>query len=167
MTKHIANILTSCRIFGSILLLFLPVFSVEFYILYLLCGLTDMVDGTVARKTNAVSGFGSKLDTVADFVFMAVCAAKLLPVMNLPIWLWIWIAVITIIKLTNIVLGFICRKQLVAYHTVLNKATGLMLFLLPFTLQLIKPTYSLAAVCGVATIAAIHEGCCVIKKNDK
>ena len=30
MTKHIANILTFCRILGSVLLLLLPVFSVAF-----------------------------------------------------------------------------------------------------------------------------------------
>ncbi len=29
-----------------------------------------MIDGTIARKTIAVSKFGSKLDTVSDFVFM-------------------------------------------------------------------------------------------------
>ena len=43
MTKHIANILTGCRIFGSILLLFFPAFSLGFYIIYLLCGFSDKV----------------------------------------------------------------------------------------------------------------------------
>ena len=31
-----------------------------------------MADGIVARKTNSVSEFGSRLDGVADFVFVAV-----------------------------------------------------------------------------------------------
>ena len=31
-----------------------------------------MVDGTVARKTNTVSEFGARLDTIADFIFFAV-----------------------------------------------------------------------------------------------
>ena len=74
-----------------------------------------MIDGTIARKMEAVSNFGSKLDTIADFVFMAVCTVKLLPMMNIPPWLWIWIAVIVIIKITNIVMGFIRRKELVDY----------------------------------------------------
>ena len=117
-----------------------------------------MIDGTVARKTGAVSGFGSKLDTAADFIFMAVCAVKVLPIIHLPVLLWIWIAVIAIIKFANSVFGFIRRKKLVDYHTVLNKMTGSLLFLLPFTLQYIKPTYSFAIVCAVATIAAIGEG---------
>ena len=158
MTKRIANILTSCRILSSVLLLFFPAFSVAFYIIYFFCGFSDMLDGTIARKTNTVSSFGSKLDTAADFVFMAVCAVKLLSKMNIPVWLWIWIAVIAIVKFTNIIWGFIRRKKLVNYHTFLNKTTGLLLFLLPFTLQLIEPTHSFAVVCTIATIAAIQEG---------
>lgn len=158
MTKRIANILTSCRILGSVLLLFFPAFSLGFYIIYFFCGFSDMLDGTIARKTNTVSSFGSKLDTAADFVFMAVCAVKLLPKMNIPVWLWIWIAVIAIVKFTNIIWGFIRRKKLVDYHTFLNKTTGLLLFFLPLTLQFIVPIYSFAVVCTIATIAAIQEG---------
>lgn len=167
MKKHFANIITCLRIIGSIVLLFFDVTSFSFYIIYLLCGFSGMIDGTVARKTNAVSSFGSKLDTVSDFVFMAICAVKLLPMIIPPIWLWIWIAAITMIKVSNIVLGIVLRKKLIALHTVLNKITGLLLFLLPLTLQLIEPIYSLMTVCVVATIAAIREGYCTVKENDK
>ena len=158
MKKHIANIITGLRIIGSVVLLFLNVTSFPFYITYLLCGFSDMIDGTVARKTGAVSSFGSKLDTASDAVFMAVCALKMLPTINLPVLLWIWIAVITIIKFANIVLGVVRRKKLVALHTVLNKITGLLLFLLPFTLPFIEPTYSFTVVCIAATIAVLQEG---------
>ena len=126
-----------------------------------------MIDGTVARKTGAVSNFGAKLDTVSDFVFMAVCVVKLLPKINISVWLWIWIAIIAIVKVINIVMGFIRRKKLVTLHTFLNKITGLLLFLLPLTLQIIVPTYSFAVVCTIATIAAIQEGYYIIKANDK
>ena len=158
MKKHLANIITGLRIIGSVVLLFFDVPSLPFYITYLLCGFSDMIDGAIARKTNAVSSFGSKLDTVADIVFMVVCAVKLLPMIYLPIWVWMWIAVIALIKVTNIVMGFVRRKELVDYHTVLNKITGSLLFLLPFTLQFIEPMYSFAVVCMIATIAAIKEG---------
>ena len=40
---------------------------IRFYILYLFCGLTDMIDGAIVRKTGAVSKFGARLDTIADF----------------------------------------------------------------------------------------------------
>ena len=126
-----------------------------------------MIDGTVARKTGAVSNFGAKLDTAADFVFMAVCVVKLLPKINISVWLWIWIAIIAIVKVINIVMGFIRRKKLVALHTFLNRITGLLLFLLPLTLQFILPTYSFVVVCTIATIAAIQESYYIIKANDK
>ena len=158
MVKHLANMITGLRIIGSLTLLFFDVPSLPFYITYLLCGFSDMIDGAIARKTNAVSSFGSKLDTVADIVFMVVCAVKLLPMIYLPIWVWMWIAVIALIKVTNIVWGFVRKKQLVDYHAVLNKITGSLLFLLPFTLQFIEPMYSFAVVCMIATIAAIKEG---------
>lgn len=89
MKKYIANIITGSRVAFSLPLLFISLSSVWFYILYLFCGLSDMLDGTIARKTNTVSSIGSKLDTIADFVFMAVCAVKMLPVINISIWLWI------------------------------------------------------------------------------
>ena len=167
MKKYIANIITGSRIVFSLLLLFIPLSSALFYIFYLFCGLTDMIDGTVARKTGAVSNFGAKLDTASDFVFMAVCVVKLLPKINIFVWLWIWIAIIAIVKVINIVMGFIRRKKFVALHTFLNKITGLLLFLLPLTLQFILPTYSFAVVCTIATIATIQEGYYIIKANDK
>ena len=67
-----ANVITGLRILVSAVLLFCPVFSPIFYVLYLIAGLSDMADGIVARKTNSVSEFGSRLDGVADFVFAAV-----------------------------------------------------------------------------------------------
>ena len=103
MKKQIANIITSCRILGSIGLLNCPVFSACFYGLYLFCGLTDMVDGTIARKTGTVSEFGARLDAVADFLFVIASFVKLVPVIRIPIWIWVWAAVIAVMKLVNLV----------------------------------------------------------------
>ena len=82
--KSVANIVTCFRIVGSIVLLPISVFSLEFYITYLLCGLSDMIDGTIARKTNSASEFGSKLDTVADIIFVIVdCSGLNVPPISL------------------------------------------------------------------------------------
>ena len=158
MKKQIANIMTSCRILLSITLLFCPVFSVCFYGIYLLCGFNDMVDGTIAKKTNSVSEFGARLDTTSDFLFFAVTLIKLLPVIHIPKWIWVWIVIIAIIKICNVIFGFVYTKKLISLHTVMNKITGLLLFLLPPSLQLIEIKYSLIAVCIVATVSAIQEG---------
>ena len=157
MKKHIANILTSFRILGSMLLLFFPVFSEVFYTLYLLCGFSDMIDGTVARKTNSVSEFGSKLDTAADLAFVAASLIKLLSAIPIPQWVWIWGGGIAMIKIGTILWGSAFKKQFVSLHTVLNKVTGLLLFLLPLTLSFVDLNYSSIAVCSIATFAAIQE----------
>ena len=167
MKKYLANIITCLRIIGSVALLFFPAFSLGFYIIYLLCGISDMIDGTIARRTNSVSSFGSKLDSVSDFVFMVICSIKLLPLIQLPTLIWVWIAVITVIKVANIALGFVYEKKFVDFHTVFNKATGLMLFLLPLTLQLVEATYSFMAVCIMATIASVQECFYIIKGKNK
>ena len=52
-----ANIITCVRILCSIMLVFFPISSVHFFIIYMFCGLTDVMDGIVARKTNTVSDF--------------------------------------------------------------------------------------------------------------
>ena len=67
MKSIIANLITSCRIMLSLIMLLFPVFSLEFYFCYFMAGITDMVDGTIARKLGAGSEFGEKLDTIADF----------------------------------------------------------------------------------------------------
>ena len=116
-----------------------------------------MVDGTVARRINSASELGAGLDTVSDFVFMTVALIKFVPHLHIPVWLWIWIGVIAMMKLGNAVWGFIRTKKLISPHTVLNKVTGLLLFLLPMTISFIELTYTLPFVCAVATDAAIHE----------
>ena len=162
MMKHIANILTGCRIFGSILLLFFPAFSLDFYILYLLCGFSDMIDGTIARKTNSTSKFGSQLDTIADLIFVVGSLFKLLPAIHIPQWLWIWGGVIAVIKINNIIWGYISKKQFIPLHTIMNKVTGLLLFLLPLTILFLELKYIAIAVCSIATLSAIQEGFYII-----
>ena len=165
LKKQIANILTGFRIIGSVWLLFLPAFSLGFYIVYLLCGVTDMIDGTVARMTNSASRFGEKLDTVADIVFVAAALIKFLPDLAMPQWLWIWGGGIAAIKFSNILLGYVLRREFAAMHTVLNKVTGLLLFFLPLTVPIVEFRYSSMAVCAVAAVSAIQEGIYIVKKG--
>lgn len=156
MTK--ANLITLCRILLSFALFFLLPLSVPFIMVYLLCGISDMVDGLVARKTNTVSEFGSKLDTVADFIMVVVCMIKLFPILAIDSWLYVWIAVIAFIKAINIASGFVVQKKFVGLHTLMNKITGVLIFALPLTLILFDLKYSAVPVCAVATFAAIQEG---------
>ena len=153
-----ANIITSIRILCSIAILFCPVFSAAFYSLYISAGVSDMIDGWVARKTNTASEFGAKLDTMADIIFVVACLLKLLPVVDIPTWLYVWISIIVLIKIINIVSGYVVQKQFVAIHSLMNKVTGVLLFLLPLTFSFVELKYSAAVVCVFATFSAVQEG---------
>ena len=157
MKKHIANITTGSRIIFSLPLLFIPLSSAWFYVFYLFCGLTDMIDGPIARKTGAVSELGARLDTTSDFVFVLICSIKILPLMQLPVWLWVWIALIALTKIFNILFVLIRKKKLLSIHSTLNKITGFALFLLPLSLSIIEITYSVFAICILATLAVMQE----------
>ena len=153
-----ANAISIIRIPASIALLFCRAFSPAFYVFYIAAGLSDMLDGFVARKTDTVSKLGTRLDTIADFVFVVVCLIKLLPVLSVPAWLYAWIGIIALIKVVNIVSGFAVQKRFVAVHSVMNKATGALLFLLPLTIPVAPLNDSEVIVCAAATFAAIQEG---------
>lgn len=151
----LANIITSCRIILSVIMLFFPAFSTVFYSLYLTAGFTDMIDGTVARKLGTNSEFGAKLDTFADMVFVAVVAYKLYPLIKIT--KAIWIGLIAVIKVINLIYGFMVQKQFVSVHTIANKITGFMLFIFPLTLPIVNIRYTSIVVCAMATFAALQE----------
>lgn len=150
--------ITGIRIVCSIVLLFCPVFSPAFYSLYITAGVSDMLDGAVSRKMGTVSEFGSKFDTAADSVLVVVCLIKLIPAIHVPAWFVIWIIVIAVIKAINLISGYVIRKEMAACHTVMNKVTGILLFVLPLTLKYIDLKYSGVFVSAIATFAAIQEG---------
>ena len=154
--KHLPNIITALRIVGSIGLLFCNVAGWQFLTLYVLCGLSDMIDGWLARKLQAESKRGSVLDSIADLSFVACCAIKLLPILSIPSWLWIWAGIIVIIKIVNQIIALTRIKQLCLPHTIANKLTGFLLFIaIPTINWSIIP---IAVVAIIATFAAIQEG---------
>lgn len=157
--RYIPNIITLTRIPLSAALLFCQSKPVLFWILYLLCGLSDVLDGAIARRTGTVSRLGERLDTIADVIFAAVWMVLFIPALEVGKWLWIWVGVIALVKVVNVISGFAMKKGFVTKHTPANKATGVLLFILPLLLQqesLKVPSIILA--CILATFAAIQEG---------
>ena len=161
-----ANLITCCRILFSLLLLFFPALSPGFYGLYLAAGLSDMLDGFVARRTNTASPLGARLDSMADLLFLTVCLIKLLPVLTLPVWLWGGVGLIALLRLVNILSGFVCRKKLVLLHTGANKLTGALLFLLPLSLGFLDISCTAVPLCALASFAAIQEGHFIRTRRD-
>ena len=148
--------MTALRIVGSIGLLFCNVAGWQFWTLYVLCGLSDMVDGWLARRLHAESKTGSILDTIADLSFVTCCAIQLRPTMSIPSWLWIWAGIIVIIKIVNQTSSMIIIKRFCFPHTITNKLTGVLLFITVPTIDwCIIP---IVIVARIANFAAIQEG---------
>lgn len=143
----------------SVALLFVQSSPAVFWILYLSCGLSDVLDGAVARRTGTESHLGERLDTIADIIFVAIWMVVFIPAINVGDWLWIWVGLIALIKVVNVISGFVMKKGFAAKHTLANKATGVLLFILPLLIQLqgIKIP-SIILTCILATFAAIREG---------
>ena len=160
-----ANLITLARIALAAALLFCRPLSVPFCAILVAAGLTDVIDGEIARRTNTESVLGAKLDSLADFLFIIVCAIKLIPVVDFPTWIYVWIGVIAAIRAANAVAGLVKRKKLIFLHTVSNKITGCLLFAFPFTLPFVSHVYTAPAVCAVASFAAIREGY-LIRKSE-
>ena len=154
--KQLPNIITSLRIAGSLGLLFCDVANNTFWLVYGLCGISDIADGWLARKLKCVTRTGALLDSVADICFVACCAWMLLPILELSQRLWLWAGVIVAIKIVNQLSAIVMYGRCCFPHTLANKATGFLLFIaVPMTIYTIIP---IVIVASVATFAAIHEG---------
>ena len=154
--KRLPNVISALRIAGSFCLLFRGVAGWLFWVLYALCGISDMVDGWLARKLQAESKTGAVLDSVADIVFVACCAIRLLPVLEIPVWLCIWAGVIVFIKMVNQVSALAVFKRFCFPHTWANKLTGFLLFLTVPTMFWSMIPISIVA--ALATFASVQEG---------
>jgi CDP-diacylglycerol--glycerol-3-phosphate 3-phosphatidyltransferase len=154
--RHFPNVISAFRIAGSTGLLFCHVTGWPFWTLYVLCGVSDVFDGWLARKLHAETNAGAILDSVADTVFVVCCAIRLLPVLEIPTWLWIWAGVIVLIKIVNQVSALAVKKQFCFPHTQANKLTGLLLFLA--TPAVFRSVIPISIVAAIATFAAVQEG---------
>ncbi len=152
-----ANIITFARMVLSAVLAFLSPLSAPFGVCYLLCGASDMADGFIARKTHTESEKGARLDSIADMVFFTVSAVKILPLVHLNTLLWLWTAVIAVIKITCMILELVFKHTFSPDHSVFNKVTGILLFIMPMTIRALDARYSAAVVCTAAGIAAVQK----------
>ena len=155
--KNIANYISISRIIMSIALFIPKTFSITFYMIYIYCGLSDMLDGFLARKYKITSEFGAKIDSIADMIFVSVSILKIIHFIEISIAIYIWIIIVVLIKVFNIILGYIQYKNLILLHTVANKITGFVLFIIPLTIGVIDIKILEILICGIATFSAIQE----------
>lgn len=166
--KNVANILSVSRIAISFLLLFFQAMSVPFLILYACCGFTDMLDGAIARKTHTESKLGATLDSIGDFIMVVVVLIKLIPAIwvQIPVWCFVMIAVIASIRTLAYLIGIAKFHGFASLHTILNKSTGVVLFLFPFYMLLINIRIASGIACVIALCSAIEELFCELKMKE-
>lgn len=160
--KHrfsIADILTILRIAGTLVLAFLHPLSPAFFWVYALTGLTDVLDGWIARKTHTASDFGARLDSIADLMFYAVMLLRIFPALwrTLPESIWYAVAGIVLVRLAAYLTAAVKYRKFPSLHTYLNKLTGIAVFLIPFLLMTQYAVRFCWAVCSVAAAAALEE----------
>lgn len=154
---NLSNLISGLRILLSVLLLVTEPLSALFFVVFILCGVSDVLDGYVARNFGLESDFGAKLDSLADIIFVFCFLISILPLLNLSYLMILWIICIVLIKIFSIIFGFIKFGEFSLIHTYLNKITGVFLMLLPFLLLIISSDEILVLLCFIATVASMEE----------
>lgn len=155
--KSIANGLTIMRMLLAFTLALIKPFSTAFLIIYLICGLSDVFDGYIARKTGTASKLGDNLDSVSDLIMYVVLIIVLYPVINPTIQIVVWIVVIILIRAVSVIVVFLKYKTFEILHTYGNKMSGFMLFIFPLLFAFVRSNVPIYIVCVTASISAIEE----------
>lgn len=137
MKKNLANMITISRMIGTAVLIFLETLSNEFFLVYLYCGLSDIADGMVARKTDSISPLGSKLDSASDLFLYTVMMLKIMKYLKMYLPVYVWILIYTVLAIRALCYLYIALKKgnFLSRHTIFNKMTGLSMFFLPFVVN--------------------------------
>ena len=162
VTRHklnTADALTFCRIAGTLLLVFLRPLSMGFFWVYALTGLTDVLDGWIARKTKTASDFGARLDSIADLLFYTVMLLRVFPILwtTLPVNIWYAVAVILILRISAYGIAAMKYRRFASLHTYLNKVTGGAVFLIPFLVVTEYAAVYCWITCAIAAAASLEE----------
>ena len=129
MLKHVPNILTVLRFF---LIPFTVYYLVNdqfiLAIIFLFAsGLTDVLDGTIARKFNFITNFGKLVDPLADKITQLSLLGTLVVKNIIPLW----ILVVVLIKEAAMVAGasFLYGQELVVSSKWYGKASTVLFYL--------------------------------------
>ncbi len=166
--QYIPNLITALRILGSVILLFLNTFTAEYFVVYSLCGISDVADGTIARAMNATGDLGAKLDSIADLLFYSVAIIKIFPFLmgNLSAFVWVFAAVVLLIRLASYIVAGIKYKCFASLHTLGNKLTGASVFLITYFLKVLNTDIVCTIVCIIGGFASAEELVIHIKSKE-
>ena len=156
--EQLPNMITVCRIIGTALLL--PIsYSRFFLIVYSICGITDILDGLIARTISKTSELGARLDSIADIMFYAVMFLKIFPrLLKLLSWqIWLFAILVVALRIASYIVAAIKYHRFASLHTYLNKLTGCSVFMLPYFIHLPIATVVCLIAGIIAAIASAEE----------
>ena len=153
------NVCTLVRIAGAAGLLLVRPLSAAFFALYTISGVSDALDGFLARRLRLASELGARLDSAADLLFYAVMLLRLSPVMwgRLPRWIWWLAAAALLLRLCSYLAAAFRYRRFASMHTLLNKLTGIMVFAIPYIMLWRGAAWCCAAVCVTGALASGEE----------
>lgn len=156
--NYIPNILTISRIIFVFLLLFSYKNGWAFVVLYAAAGLTDLLDGWIARKTNTQSRFGAQLDSFADLLMYGVlCVLFFYWAGDILVPFVLLIALIACVRGMSLFIAAYKYHTFVSLHTWGNKLAGLLLFISPVVYIALKSVGFLWFAGLVALFSAVEE----------
>lgn len=158
--SNVANIITSLRIVGAAALFFFKLKSIHFLVIYSLCGLSDVLDGTVARAMHIQGDDGARLDSIADLIFYCVMLIKVIPALwgNVSAFVWIFAGVVIALRCAAYITAAAKYRLFASVHTYLNKLTGLAVFILPYLMAVTeRHTLICITVCSIGFAASLEE----------
>lgn len=163
--KNTANIITSFRFIFAFLILFVQPFSTVFWLFYLCGGVSDLLDGFVARKMHEQSDIGAKLDSIADVTFIIVLFIVAIKNITFPMWIYVSVIIIFFIRIISYIIGYFKYKCFSAVHTYMNKTSGMLLFISPVLYIIFGIKITGILICLVTFISAVEELVITIKEN--
>ena len=145
MLKNVPNALTIIRFLLIPIILYF-IFTGNYllgFIFFTISGLTDILDGTIARKFNLISNFGKLMDPLADKLTQISVLASLVIKDIIPIW----ILIIVIAKELIMIIGasFLYGKDVVVYSKWFGKLATV-LFYIAIVFSLINKQFNLTGI---------------------
>ena len=133
--KWIPNMITLIRIVLCLLLYFVKPLSIAFNVIYICAVFTDFLDGFLARRFNATSQMGSKLDSIADLILFLVIGIVIVSSSYFTKWVWYSLGCVFVLRIFSVLICYIKFHQFAILHTYMNKLVGLLCIAIPFTLK--------------------------------
>lgn len=153
----IPNLLTLARMWLCIPLGITEALSPLFFLLYTLIGMSDILDGWLARRWHCATFFGAQLDGAADLIAFGVIGWKIRPFLHFPTWLWGLLVCIVCVRIGNMVCAYLSKNTNIFQHTLLNRLTGLLLFISIYLIENALFQWLAAGIAILALLAALQE----------